>query len=122
MSATILLVEDTPDFRFLASIYLEGAGYKVVICENGLEALIYLQSHDPPAAIVLDLSMPVMSGPEFLEIHNHNETLMKIPVVLYSNEFTDSRKYGCPWNATAMVSKFANRDTFLDLVRYAANP
>ncbi|HUJ76624.1 MAG TPA: ATP-binding protein, partial [bacterium] len=62
---TVLVVDDEPLVRAFASEGLKGLGYKVLVAENGRQAL-EIFSH-PPAKIdcvLLDLIMPGMSGLE----------------------------------------------------------
>jgi CheY-like chemotaxis protein len=60
----LLLVEDDRDLIELMSLLLEEAGYAVTTANNGREALEAL-GQGLPDLILLDLKMPVMSGPEF---------------------------------------------------------
>lgn len=60
---TILLVDDEDYIQRLTSRVLENFGYKVVISNNGREALEYLCEHgDEIALILLDINMPEMDG------------------------------------------------------------
>lgn len=81
---TILVVEDDSDIRELISEMLAQAGYRVVEAGNGQEALDFLRAHDGPCVVLLDLMMPVLSGPELLEIMAEDERLAKLPVVVVS--------------------------------------
>lgn len=81
---TILVVEDDPDIRELVSEVLAQVGYQVVEAGNGQEALDFLRANDRPCVILLDLMMPVLSGPELLEIMATDERLAKLPVVVVS--------------------------------------
>lgn len=60
-TATILIVEDDSDVYDILEIYLADAGYKVVNAADGSTALDAFALVDP-AAVVLDLHMPDMSG------------------------------------------------------------
>ena len=81
--ADILVVDDDRDVRDTVAAVLDGEGYHVRCAENGAQALAML--HGPkPAAIVLDLMMPVMSGWELLEIVRSDAELSRIPVVVLS--------------------------------------
>ncbi|MCC2670242.1 MAG: chemotaxis protein CheY [Armatimonadetes bacterium] len=63
---TILCVEDDPDVRETLTAILEDQGYAVLTAGNGREGLTALASAPTlPDAILLDLRMPVMDGPEF---------------------------------------------------------
>ncbi len=63
MAQTILVVDDEPNIRELARLYLEKEGYVVVSAENGAQALAQVAS-DPPDLMVLDLMMPEVDGYE----------------------------------------------------------
>ncbi len=81
---TVLVVEDDSDIRELFAEVLSQAGYEVVEAKNGQEALDFLRGHDRPCLILLDLMMPVLSGPELLEIMAEDERLAAVPVVVIS--------------------------------------
>ena len=59
--ATVLLVEDTEDNRFMMRRLLEMAGYGVVEATNGEEA-VRLADSERPDLILMDLSLPVIDG------------------------------------------------------------
>jgi DNA-binding response OmpR family regulator len=58
---TVLIVEDDADLRNMYRLALTFAGFDVQIVGDGLEALRRID-HDPPALVVLDLSLPSISG------------------------------------------------------------
>jgi PAS domain S-box-containing protein len=67
-SGTILVVDDDEAILKLTRIMLEKAGYKVVVAENGAEAIdIFRQNAGQIVAVLLDMTMPVMSGVETLK-------------------------------------------------------
>jgi CheY-like chemotaxis protein len=59
----ILIAEDHPDNREMLSRRLERRGYEVHVAENGAEAVEKAKSCAPDL-ILMDISMPVMSGIE----------------------------------------------------------
>jgi PAS domain S-box-containing protein len=60
---TILVVDDEPSIIAITQHTLESFGYKMVMATNGAEAVaVYAQHRDAIAAILTDLSMPVMDG------------------------------------------------------------
>jgi two-component system cell cycle sensor histidine kinase/response regulator CckA len=62
---TILVVDDEMGMRHLARAILERAGYKVLTAGDGGEALHVLRRYVAEvAAVVVDLTMPVMTGEE----------------------------------------------------------
>jgi CheY-like chemotaxis protein len=63
--ATILVVDDESGMRNLARAILENSGYTVLTASDGGDAIRVFQQHAAEvAAILLDLTMPVMSGEE----------------------------------------------------------
>jgi len=80
---TVLVVDDDPSIRRLLRLALEGNGFQVDMAANGKEALAKV--HDvPPHAIVLDLYMPIMSGPDFLRALRRSSSGQSIPVLAIS--------------------------------------
>ena len=67
MAKTVLVVDDDPTQRRLIQAVLEREGFGVAQAENGEEALARLQSGGAADVIILDLSMPGMSGTETLK-------------------------------------------------------
>jgi len=60
----ILVVEDEENIRDITRRILERFGYGVLVANNGAEGLAqFTQHHDEIAAVVTDISMPVMDGP-----------------------------------------------------------
>ncbi len=86
-SQNLLLVDDDTDSLTAMSRILEEAGWKTMQAQDGAEALKLLEK-TRPAAIVLDLLMPVMDGFEFLEKMQAKEHLRSIPVIVLSGKDT----------------------------------
>jgi len=64
---TILLAEDDPMIRELQSHSLETLGAKVLVAENGKQALEVFRDN-PVSLILMDIQMPELTGPEALKI------------------------------------------------------
>jgi CheY-like chemotaxis protein len=82
----VLLVEDNPQVREFAEGLLIDLGCKVVLAENGEEALAHLKS-DAIDLVLTDVVMPGMSGVELAE--QIREKHKRVPVLLatgYSEE------------------------------------
>ncbi|MAT96183.1 MAG: DNA-binding response regulator [Anaerolineaceae bacterium] len=60
-SETILVVDDEANIRDLARLYLEKDCYKVILAQDGAQALRLVQESEP-ALIVLDLMLPEIDG------------------------------------------------------------
>jgi len=64
-----LVVDDEGVLRTLARTTLERRGYQVLVAKNGREAVeIFRQNASSITAIVLDMTMPTMSGDEAFPI------------------------------------------------------
>ncbi|MCM2268410.1 MAG: response regulator [Elusimicrobiales bacterium] len=63
--AKILIVDDESSIRELFRYVFEDAGHQVSLAGNGREALAAVQA-ERPDFMVLDVSMPVMTGKEFV--------------------------------------------------------
>jgi len=87
--AKILIVDDENSIRELFTYIFEDAGHEVVQACNGRVALEILQSAIPDF-MVLDVSMPEMTGTEFVaELKKRavrNPALNEIPFVVMTGE------------------------------------
>ena len=82
----IFIVDDDLDHVFDCKEFLENEGFAVVEAGDGRKALKLLMDEtlEPPAVILLDLSMPIMDGWEFLAVVKSYVRLHAIPVILIS--------------------------------------
>jgi CheY-like chemotaxis protein len=88
-----MIVEDEFLIREALTEFLEEEGYTVTGSANGQEALSYLRTSTLPELILLDLMMPVMSGPQFLAELHADPALDSIPVVLLSADRNSQEKF-----------------------------
>jgi CheY-like chemotaxis protein len=81
----VAIIEDDSEFRNMLRELLEEEQYRVVAVSNGAEALDTLRGETLPNVILLDVSMPVMDGFDFLRVRNDDPQLAAVPVVLVTN-------------------------------------
>ena len=81
----VAIIEDDNEFRDMLRELLEEEQYRVVAVSNGAEALETLRGETLPNVILLDVSMPVMDGFDFLRFRNDDPQLAAVPVVLVTN-------------------------------------
>ena len=74
------MVEDHADLREMLTVLLEAEGFRVSTAANGAEALARLEEARP-SIILLDLSMPVMSGDQFRERQLADPRYRDVPVI-----------------------------------------
>jgi CheY-like chemotaxis protein len=80
---TILVIDDEPIVRNMAQQVLEYYGYSVLLAEDGERGLeLFRQAADHIGCVVLDMTMPVMSGEETLSRLKAVRT--DVPVLLSS--------------------------------------
>ena len=79
--ARILVVDDVPDARHLLARVLRYAGHEPQVAANGQEALDRVNA-ERPDLILLDVSMPGMSGFEVLEELRDRGELPDLPVIM----------------------------------------
>jgi CheY-like chemotaxis protein len=83
---TVLVVEDEPDLRETLGDVLADEGYAVELAENGREALLRLPDLPRPCAVILDITMPVMSGTEVYAAMQADPRLTDIPVMVSTSD------------------------------------
>jgi DNA-binding response OmpR family regulator len=88
MSKTILVVDDKANVRTLMREYLSEQGYRVVIAENGQNAL-YAARQEKPDLILLDIMMPEMDGFEFIRAYRKESDA---PIILLTAKLEESDK------------------------------
>jgi CheY-like chemotaxis protein len=80
----VLIVDDQPDNLYMYSRYFDDQGsLRVTTAMTGAEAVLKAQRFKPDA-ILLDLSMPVMSGYEVAKVLSEDPATRAIPIVFVS--------------------------------------
>jgi PAS domain S-box-containing protein len=113
---TILVVDDDPDVREIAAIFLRQAGYVVREAGSGPEAKDIL-AEGPVSLALVDYAMPMMSGVEFARVAR--EIQPDLPIVYITGAINmlgpDGDGLGDP-----VVVKPYSRATLLKMVREMA--
>ncbi len=123
MARAILVVDDDRDIRETLAEILSHEGYQVEVAENGARAIELIHRGPPPALVLLDLMMPVMSGWEFLELAETDVGLAEIPVVVVSAMPAPLAPVGARGGVKACLHKPLMLEQLLELVRrYADHP
>ena len=76
----ILLVEDNEMNRDMLSRRLERKGYEVAIAADGAEA-VRMTTAEPPDLVLMDMSLPVMSGAEATQAIRQVAALQRLPIL-----------------------------------------
>lgn len=118
----ILIAEDHPDNREMLTRRLERRGYEVHVAENGAEAVEKAKQISPDL-ILMDISMPVMSGIEATRALRQNPDVAGVKIVALTAHAMDSARRecmdaGCDDFATKPVD-FAGLMTLIERYRVA---
>lgn len=84
MRRPIMIVDDSEDTRELFTAALEAEGFSVVGARDGEEALQLLSDRSDFSLILMDISMPGLSGVQVLEEMEKRGIGRGIPVMLVS--------------------------------------
>ncbi|MFZ6028691.1 MAG: response regulator [Chloroflexota bacterium] len=88
----LLIIEDDPKFAKIVLDYAHQKGFKAVATSNGENAIAFCQAQHP-AAIILDLNLPGMSGWDVLDALKDDPDLRHIPVHIISADNEDLSAY-----------------------------
>ena len=115
----ILVIEDEPSVQTLLRKQLTANGFHVTVANDGLDALVKLESAKPNL-ILCDMMMPNLDGVEFVRaIKQHLET-QRIPVIFLTAK-TDPRSMidGINVGARFYVTKPFQMDDLLTKIKKA---
>ena len=121
----ILIVEDDRDTRDMLAALLGTEGFYAIGAEDGLEALHLLRSvrhraPKTPCLVLLDLTMPRLSGKEFRRAQLGDPKIANVPVAVMSGA-VNLEERARALGAVATLAKPIDIDVLLDVVkRYCA--
>jgi CheY-like chemotaxis protein len=120
-AGNVLIVEDDPDIREMLATLLDSEGFHAVGAEDGLEALHLLRTvrrraPDVPCLVLLDLTMPRLSGQEFRRAQLEDPTVAGVPIAVMSGA-TDLEQRAKALGAVAILAKPIDCDKLMDVVR-----
>lgn len=113
----VMIVDDSNTIRKSAELFLKQAGYKVVLVENGFEALTRVFD-DRPSIIFVDIMMPRLDGYQTCQLIKKNEEFKEIPIVMLSSKdglFDKAR--GRIVGSNEYLTKPFTKDGLLEAVR-----
>jgi CheY-like chemotaxis protein/anti-sigma regulatory factor (Ser/Thr protein kinase) len=105
-----LVVEDSPQASELLQHYIEGAGYRVAMARNGVDA-IEMAKRLRPSVITLDLLLPMKDGWQVLKELKRHPLCKSIPVIIVS--IIDEKTLGFSLGAVEYFVKPVNHDELI---------
>ncbi len=113
---TVLIVDDSNTSVLLMDYALKHAGYKTLLAYSVKEAFERIKGHEPQL-VILDLSMPQVSGFDFLGLVKKKK-LGHIPVVVVSaHDNLASVKKSKELGAIEFIPKPVKIDLIIDRIR-----
>lgn len=85
MTKKVLLVDDDPDMVKVMTFRLKSAGFEMLSCTSGKEALEKVKSA-PPNIVLLDIQMPDMTGLEVADGIQNNEATKNTPIIFLTGK------------------------------------
>lgn len=118
MPRTILIADDERSITDMLSEALTDEGYAVDVVHDGGSALVAVRTR-PPAALILDITMPVMTGDEVLQALRA-QGFTNLPIIIATATLSPNRF--AQMGANAVVPKPYDLIDLLNLVRHLAGP
>ncbi len=84
----ILVVEDDRNIAKVVKAYLEGAGFRVIHCEKGKDA-IEAALKEIPLLVILDLMLPDMSGEE---VSQELKEMGNFPIIMLTSKASEEER------------------------------
>lgn len=123
MSRTVLLIEDNPQNRYLATFLLEHSGYRVAAAVDGPEG-IRMALELLPDLILLDIQLPAMDGYAVARALRAIPALEQTPIVaVTSYAMVGDREKSLGAGCNGYIEKPINPDTFVaEIGRFERHP
>lgn len=118
----VLVVDDEELLTFVLSEALKDAGFDVECLNGGLEAWNRLETGTAPAALVLDLFMPGLSGVEILRRMRQDPRLLWVPVVILTGAAESTVRDLPPGSYQALFPKPFDLNAVVGAVRTFTDP
>ena len=112
---SILVVDDDPFMRELARIHLESAGHVVVLADGGAEGVAKARSL-APAVIIMDFSMPGLSGTDTLKQIRADPDIAETPVLMLTAWSSDASRLEAENLGATWLEKPLSGEALIDAV------
>ena len=119
MKAKILIVDDDPDIVMMLEDRLQASGYETVVATEGQQALDQIV-HESPQLILLDLTLPKLSGLDVLKRLSHMKPAESLPViVMTAHASIEAAVEAMKEGAYDFLTKPLDKDHLLIVIRKA---
>ena len=116
----VMVIDDSNTIRKSAELFLTQAGCRVILAEDGFDALAKVADHDPDIVFV-DIMMPRLDGYQTTALLKKNARFQATPVVMLSSkDGIFDRARGRMVGADDYLTKPFTKDGLLRAVRLLA--
>ena len=117
----VVIVEDDEATREMVAALVAAHGFQPIVAEDGLEALHVLRAvrhraTNVPCLVLLDLTMPRLSGGEFRWAQLADPIVAGVPVAVMSGA-PDAEDRAAALGAVATLKKPLDTDALVEVVR-----
>jgi CheY-like chemotaxis protein len=88
--ARVLVVDDDPDMVRIVTFRLQSNGHRVIGASSAEEALDAVTTRGRPDVVVLDMTMPGMSGVDLLAALRARDGMDNLPAIFLSAKVTEA--------------------------------
>lgn len=115
--AKVLVVDDEPNIVLSLEFLMEQAGFEVVTAEDGEEALEQVRAASPDL-LLLDISLPGMSGFDVLERLRSQDATAQLPIIMLTAHGRDvEREKGMALGADDYITKPFSTQSLVEKVK-----
>lgn len=113
----VLVVDDEPIVRQVLGMILATEGHLAIEAENGRKALQALSDHPDIAMILVDLSMPIMNGFQFIKTLRNIDAATGVPIIISTGRSTpDYIKEARKLQIQGWITKPFKNDKVLEII------
>ncbi|MCE0731692.1 response regulator [Halomonas sp. G15] len=115
--AKVLVVDDEPNIVLSLEFLMQQAGFEVVTAEDGESALARIEE-GPPDLVLLDISLPGISGFDVLERLRGDPTHARLPIIMLTAHGREvEREKGLALGADDYVTKPFSTQALVEKVK-----
>ncbi|MCL7929027.1 response regulator transcription factor [Halomonas llamarensis] len=119
--ANVLVVDDEPNIVLSLEFLMEQAGFQVTIAEDGEQALESVKNAHPDL-ILLDISLPGISGFDVLEQLRGQPDTASLPIIMLTAHGREvEREKGMALGADDYITKPFSTQTLVEKVKALLN-
>jgi len=120
-SLKVMVIDDSSTIRRTAELFLNAAGYQVILAEDGFDALSKITDHNP-SLIFCDILMPRLDGYQTCALIKKSGKFHSTPVIMLSSkDGLFDRARGAMVGSERYLTKPFTREDLLSAVKDHVN-